>query len=80
MSETDTAIRIRDILDDLNDRGADAWDEFVYTLPEYDAEKTRTVYQGVGGGFVALGTIFRYDVEDGCWIMQDFGGNETHIP
>lgn len=79
MAETDTAARVREILDELNDRGADAWDEFVYTLPEYDAEKTRTLYQGVGGAFAALGTIFRYDVEGG-WIMQDFGGDETYIP
>lgn len=79
MNQTDTAIRVREILDDLNDHGARAWDEFIYTLPEYDAEKTRTVYQGVGGAFVALGTIFRYDVEDG-WIFQDFGGNEAQIP
>jgi hypothetical protein len=80
MTETDTAIRVREILDDLNDRGARAWDEFVYTLPEYDAEKTRTVYQGVGGAFVALDTIFRYDVEEEGWIFQDFGGNETYTP
>lgn len=79
MNETDTATRVLEILDELNDRGADAWDEFVYTLPEYDAEKTRTLYQGVGDAFVALGTIYRYDVEDG-WTFQDFGGNETHIP
>ena len=79
MNETDAATRVLEILDELNDRGADAWDEFVYTLPEYDAEKTRTLYQGVGGAFVALGTIFRYDVEDG-WIFQDSGGNETQIP
>ena len=79
MNETDTAARVREILDDLNDHGADAWDEFVYTLPEYSRAQTGAVYQGVGGAFVALNTIFRYDVEDGCWIMQDFGGNETHI-
>ena len=80
MSETDTATRVLDILGDLNDRGAGAWAEFVYTLPEYDAEKTRTLYQGVGGAFVALGTIFRYDVEESAWIFQDFGGSETHMP
>ena len=79
MNETDTATRVLEILDELNDRGADAWDEFVHTLPEYDAEKTRTVHPGFGGAFVALGTIFRYDVKDG-WIFQDFGGNETQIP
>jgi hypothetical protein len=80
MNETDTATRVLEILDELNDRGARAWDEFVYTLPEYDRVKTGMVYQGVGGAFVALGTVFRYDVEDAAWISQDFGGNETYIP
>ena len=79
MNETDAATRVLEILDDLNDRGARAWDEFVYMLPEYSRAKTSAVYQGVGGAFVALNTIFRYDVEDGCWIMQDFGGSETYI-
>ena len=79
MNETDAATRVRDILDELNDHGADAWDEVVYTLPEYDAEKSRTLYQGVGGAFVALNTIYRYDPDDG-WIFQDFGGNETWMP
>lgn len=79
MTETDAAIRVREILDELNDRGAGAWDEFVYTLPEYDADKTSTLYQGPGGAFVALDTIFRYDIEDG-WIFQDFGGSETCLP
>jgi len=79
-NDTDTASRVREILDELNDRGAGAWDEFAYTLPEYDRVKTQQVYQGPGGAFVALGVIFRYDIEDGRWTMQDFGGNETWLP
>ncbi len=80
MSETDIAARVREILDELNDRGADVWDEYIYTLPEYDAEKTRTLYQGPGGAFVALDTIYRYDMETESWIVQDFGGRETWMP
>ena len=80
MNATDTATRVREILDELNDRGAGAWAEFVYTLPEYDIAKSDAVLPGdVGGAFVALNTIFRYDMEAGAWIMQDFGGNETYI-
>ena len=80
MSETDTATRVLEILDDLNDRGVRAWDEFIYDIPEYDIAKSDAVLPGdVGGAFVALNTIFRYDMEAGAWIMQDFGGNETYI-
>lgn len=68
-NETDTATRVREILDDLNNCGAGAWDEFVYTLPEYSRAKTSAVYQGPGGAF-----------EDARWIMQDFGGDETWMP
>ena len=81
MNETDAGIRVPGILDELNSgRLGRAWDQYARTLPEYDAKKTRTVYQGAGVAFVALNTIFRYDPQDGRWIFQDFGSNETSIP